>query len=69
MKIYCVRKYDGDILVSILKNKNDNTYSFINISKEHICSCRFKTINDALEDMEHRKREGLISDYFEILMR
>lgn len=46
-----------------MKNKSDNTYSFVNVSKDHICPCRFKTIEEAIAGMEKQKEEGKIIFY------
>ena len=35
-----------------MQNKNDHTYSFVNITKGHICPCRFTTISAAIEDLD-----------------
>lgn len=50
-------------VVVIFKNKSDGTYSFVNLTKEHICSCKFKTIEEAIQDMNDRLRKGLIESY------
>ena len=61
-----VRPHD-EVIVSIFRNKNDNTYSFINLTKGHICPCRFLTINEALMDLkkyiasvENFPKEGIL---------
>ena len=58
-----VRPYD-EVIVSIFRNKNDNTYSFINLTKGHICPRRFLTINEALMDLEKYIEEGKIIKYY-----
>ena len=58
-----VRQHD-EVIVSIFRNKNDNTYSFINLTKGHICPCRFLTINEALMDLEKYIKEGKIIKYY-----
>lgn len=50
-------------MVVIFKNKSDGTYSFVNLTKEHIYSCKFKTIEEAIQDMNDRLRKGLIESY------
>lgn len=47
-----ITRTDGIVEVMILRNKNDNTYSYINLTKGHICPCRFNTIDEALEDLK-----------------
>ena len=49
-----------------MKNKSDGTYSFINLTKEHICPCKFNSIGDALKDMDRLKDCGKIINYFEL---
>ena len=58
-----VRPHD-EVIVSIFRNKNDNTYSFINLTKGHICPCRFLTINEALMDLKKYIKEGKIIKYY-----
>lgn len=66
MRKWLIRKQDDDVVVAILKNKADDTYSFVNLTKEHICPCRFKSMEDAIADMERQKEEGKIIRYFEV---
>lgn len=47
-----ITRTDGIIEVIILRNKSDNTYSYINLTKGHICPCRFNTIDEALDDLK-----------------
>lgn len=54
-KFHIVRA-DGVFEVLLMQNKEDKTYSFINITKEHICPCRFKTIEDAIADLNSNKK-------------
>lgn len=51
MNKYCIVRPDDVVLVLLLINKNDKTYSFINLTKGHICSCRFNSIEDAENDL------------------
>lgn len=66
MKRWLVERKEDDVVVTILKNKADDTYSFVNLSKEHICPCRFKSIEDAISDMDRQIKEGKIIRYFEV---
>lgn len=66
MQKWLIRREEDDVVVTILKNKADNTYSFVNLTKEHICPCRFKSIEDAISDMERQKENGKIIRYFEV---
>ena len=60
---FLVSKPNETIEVLLLPYKNTNKYSFVNITKGHICSCVFNSINEAIEDMEERKKKGLINRY------
>lgn len=47
--IYLVQRKSGNVVVSIMRNKSDGTYSFVNLTKNHICPCRFNSIEDAVK--------------------
>lgn len=66
MKRYIVMREMDNVEVIIIRNKSDDTYSFINLTKQHICPCRFKTMEDAIADMEKLKNEGKINDFIEV---
>lgn len=40
-------------IISLFLDEEDNTYRFINITKDHnhICKCKFKNITDAMNDL------------------
>lgn len=48
MRRWLVKRPNDEVIVTIMKNKCDETYSFINLTKEHICPCNFNNIDDAL---------------------
>ena len=60
---FLVSKPNETIEVLLLPYKNTNKYSFVNITKGHICSCVFNSIDEAIEDMEERNKKGLIDRY------
>ena len=64
--IYLVQRKSGNVMVSIMRNKSDNTYSFVNLTKGHICSCRFNSIEDAVKDMDEKILNGEVTGYFEL---
>lgn len=66
MKMFNVVRHTDTVIVYIMRNKQDDTYSFVNITKGHICSCRFKTQEDAIQDMIRLKKEGTILDFIEL---
>ena len=60
---FLVRKNSGDVEVLLLPHKGTNKYSFVNLTKGHICSCVFNSVAEAIEDMEIRKKAGLLDSY------
>lgn len=49
-------KYDNSNTtnhVSILKHKDKNTYSYVNLTKGHICPCIFNSIQEAIDDLKN----------------
>lgn len=66
MKKWLVIRPNDEVIVTIMQNKADDTYSFINITKEHICSCKFNSVEDALEDMNKQIAEKKIIKYVEL---
>lgn len=66
MKIYFVQRANDSVIVTVMRNKNDNTFSFVNLSKEHVCPCRFSTEEEAWEDLERERQAGKVLNYFEL---
>ena len=52
VKIY--RKTDT-VEALILPHKDGSGYSFVNLTKGHICPCKFATMQDARADMDNRE--------------
>jgi hypothetical protein len=69
MDSYLVERPNKDyVLVSIMKHKDGSGFSFINFTKNHICPCKFETVDDAIADLEKGIREGKIIKYTRIPM-
>ena len=66
MRFFRVVRPKDTVEVAIIKNKNDNTYSYVNLTKEHICPCRFDSIEKALQDMDDLIKRNKIIEYYEI---
>lgn len=49
--------------VILVRHKGTQEYSFVNLTKGHICPCRFKTFEDAVADIEDRIKDGKILSY------
>ncbi len=64
--IYLVQRTNGNVIVSVMRNKSDDTYSFANLTKGHICPCRFNSIEDAVKDMDEKILNGEIIGYFKL---
>lgn len=64
--VYLVQRKNGNAVVSIMRNKSDDTYSFVNLTKNHICSCRFDSIEDAVKDMDEKILNGEIIGHFKL---
>lgn len=62
MKIITVIRPEDTVKVSILYDKNTDSYAFVNLTKGHICSCRFASEVKALADLErHRQQSKILS--------
>ena len=66
MTKYRVKRPKDTVEVLILPNKDGSGYQYINITKGHICPCKFKTEIDALRDMDKKVSEGKVLSYEEI---
>lgn len=60
---YLVVRPNDIIEILLLKNKDENTWSFVNITNGHVCPCKFESVEDALTDMDKYVREGKIIRY------
>lgn len=56
-------KPSGIVDVILVRHKGTQEYSFVNLTKGHICPCRFKTFEDAVADIEDRMKDGKILSY------
>ena len=59
MYIKVIRRNRPDCIMMLCKDRTTKKWCFVNLSTEHVCTCRFDTIDDALADM--RKREDVES--------
>lgn len=65
LKYRVVRPKDT-VDVALMKHKQDGKLSYVNLTKAHICPCKFNTVEEALADMDRQIIEGKIIKYFEI---
>ena len=66
MKVFHIKRPNDEIEVVLVKYKEGDSFSFVNLTKGHICPCVFKSENEAIEDLNKYKRLGKIIDYYEI---
>lgn len=64
--IYLVVRNKGNVVVSIMFNRFNGNYHFVNLTEGHICSCEFETVLDAVSDMQNKKDNGEIIDYIRV---
>ena len=64
--LYLVIRKKGNVVVSIMHNRFDGTYHFVNLTKGHICECGFETVFEAIGDMETKKASGEIIDFIRL---
>ena len=66
MKRYIVKRPKDTVEVLILPNKDGSGYQYVNLTKGHICPCKFKTELEALRDMDKKVSEDKVLYYEEI---
>lgn len=49
--------------VLLLKHKISGEYSFVNLTKGHICPCKFKSVEEALKDLDNYIKKGKVLSY------
>ena len=60
---FIVHKETEDLDVLLLRHKGTDKYSFVNLTKGHMCKCVFDSVDEAMKDIEDRKVKGLLVDY------
>lgn len=63
MKKIEVVRTDGVFEVLVLQHKGKPEYSFVNLTKGHICPCVFGSEQEAIADLERYKKNGRIKSY------
>lgn len=54
MYIKVIRRNRPDCIVMLCQDRTTKKWCFVNLSTEHVCACRFDTIDDAFADMKKR---------------
>lgn len=63
---YLVKRPKDTVEVLILPNKDGSGYQYINLTKGHICPCKFKTISDICWEMAQKLSDGSVLEYQKI---
>lgn len=62
--VYSVtRKDNSTVLTTILFDEGERAFRFVNITRNHICPCKFKSLDEALSDLEEKVKEGSVLHY------
>jgi predicted nucleic acid-binding Zn finger protein len=48
---------------TLLQNKADDTWQFINLSEDYICPTKYCSYDDAINDLELSRKDGCIRRY------
>ena len=54
MYIKVKRRNRSNCIVMLCQDRTTKKWCFINLSTEHVCTCRFDTIDDAIADLNKR---------------
>ena len=52
-RYFVKRKHKEPVEVAIMWDRTTKKYCFVNLTHSHVCTCRFDTQWDALEDMRN----------------
>lgn len=64
---FIVLKPDSSVAeVILVRHKGADQYSFVNLTKGHICPCKFDTVDEAIRDLNERKKMGRIWNYWRV---
>lgn len=54
MRLYAILYKDKKVsIVAIMPHKESGLFSFVNMTKGHICPCKFESVEAALEDLKN----------------
>jgi hypothetical protein len=64
MKLYIKRTDGSTATVLILRHKEEGKFSYVNLTKGHICPCKFDSIEEALKDLDNYIKNGKVEKYY-----
>jgi hypothetical protein len=53
---FIIERIDDIVEVLLLPHKDGSGYTYVNLTKGHICPCKFSSIEDAINDMENNPK-------------
>ena len=53
-----VERPGSTVEVAIMLDKSTGKYAFVNLTKEHVCRCRFDSVLEAVADLERERQRG-----------
>lgn len=59
-----VKRPEDTVVVNIFKDKLTDKWCFVNLTKGHVCTCRFSTKLAALRDLEEQRKQGKVIDWY-----
>ena len=63
---YLVKRPKDTVEVLILPNKDGSGYQYVNLTKGHICPCKFRNLSEVQWEMVEKIREGSVLEYQKI---
>lgn len=66
LNLYSVTRPKDTVIVAIMLNEQDNKYHYVNLSHNHICSCAFDSIQNAIADMDNKITTGDVLYYHKL---
>lgn len=61
---FIVERPKDTVEVLLMKHKVKEKWSYVNLTKGHICPCEFNNIEEAISDMDKQIKEGKIIRYY-----
>lgn len=54
MEKIIVSRTDGEVMVTLLPHKDGSGWSFVNLTKGHICPCKFDSKKEGIKDLDSK---------------
>lgn len=61
-----VERPDNNVVVEIMYDRFSGKYCFVNLTKGHVCECRFNTYEDAENDLRKQQQNGNVINWWYI---